>query len=174
MANTNKVRGLWPLRHLSGGEIRNNAYILKTGQTVYQGDILSVDATGTVLAATAADSVKIIGVAAEYVSDSGSVGGKVVRVYDDPFIVFGCQIDATGSAPTAADVFMCANHIAGAGNATTKQSGHQWNQNSINTTALDLKLLGLIDMPNNEWGSYAQVEVILNSHVLKGVGPAGI
>lgn len=173
MANTSFVRGLHPL-YAVAGKLKTNKYTLKTGQTVYIGSILSVDAANRVLESTANDGVKIIGVSNEYVDDSASAGGKTVAVYDNPFIVYECQVDATGTAIVDADGFSCANHIAGAGSATTGLSGHQWNQASIATTAKDLKLLRLVDRPGNSWGNYAKVEVMLNNHFIKGAGAAGI
>ena len=172
MANANEKRGLVPFRHLTGGEIRTNSYTLKSGQTAYKGDLLSVDATGAVVVATANDGVKLIGVAAEY--KDASAAAAAILVYDDPMTVFLVQEDGTGTAIAAADAFSCANHVAGAGDTVTKLSGHKWNQASIATTAKDLKLIGLVDMRGNAWGAYAKLEVVINNHFLKGAGAAGI
>lgn len=165
MANSNTPFGFRPATSNVGGEIRTSSHILKTGSTAYKGDLLSVDATGTVTPSTANDGSKIIGVAAEYVSDSGSAGGKTILVYDDPRQEFVVQVDATGTAIVAADMYSVANHVAGAGNATNKLSGHQWNQASIAGAAnKDLKFIRIIDTPDNVYGAYAKIVVVLNNH----------
>ncbi len=38
MANIDAPIGFWPVRHLTGGQIRANKYIVTTGATIYQGD----------------------------------------------------------------------------------------------------------------------------------------
>jgi len=162
MANRDFVRGFYPLRHISGAPIVANEYIVTTGATIYQGDLVSMAAAGTVGAAVANDGIVVIGVAAEYVSDSGSAGGKKILIYDDPNIVFGVQC-VTGYAIAAADVFITANHIAGSGSAVTKLSGHELNSGAGN----QMRVLGLVTTPDNAWGEHADVEVVLVEHALR-------
>jgi len=168
MANIDAPVGFFPVRHLTGGEIRTNEYVLTTGQTVYRGDLLKVVAGGTVQVAAADIGLSAIGVAAEYVSDSDSAGGKTVKVYDDPYIVFGVQMDDVGTDSTSADIFATANHLAGSGSTTTYLSGHELDMSDIGTGA-QLKILGLCMTrdANNAWGGNADVEVIFNEHLFK-------
>src|SRR3990172_434158 len=134
MANKDQLRGMIPLRHLTGGEIRTSEYLVTTGAIVYKGDILKVVAAGTVEAAAADDGIICVGVAAEYVSDSTSVGGKTVLVYDDPYIVFLIQAD-TGTAIAATAVFATANHVATTGDTTTFISKHEFDSSDLGTGA---------------------------------------
>lgn len=167
MANIDAPIGLWPVRHLTGGEIRANEYIVTTGATIYQGDLLKVVAAGTVEPSAANDGVIVIGVAAEYVSDSASAAGKKIRVYDDPYIVFGVQMDDAGViTSSAADVFATANHLAGSGSATTYLSGHELDESDIGTGG-QLRILGLCNTrdANNAWGDHADVEVQIAEHI---------
>lgn len=166
MANADSPRGFWPTRHMCGGQIRTKEYTLTTGATAYQGDLMKIVAAGTVEAATVDIGLACIGVAAEYVTDSGSAGNKKILVYDDPYIAFGIQMDDAGTASTAADVGQTANHLAGAGSATTKISGHELDMSDIGTGA-QLKIVGLIDEPNNAWGANCDVEVLINEHFYK-------
>ncbi len=177
MANTSKPMGFWPSRHLTGGEIRENTYILKTGSTIYKGDPVTCDSTGTVKASAAGDGTAIMGIAAEYKADTGSVGGILIKIYDDPHIVFGVQLDNSGTASSASSAFQNANMITyAAGTASgvagfTGLSAIQLSQTSINTTStLSWKILGLLDDRdiNNAWGNYADVEVIFNNHQFLG------
>lgn len=161
MANTDFIRGFYPVRHLNGAPVMANEYIVTTGATIYRGDLVSMAAAGTVGASAADAGIIVIGVAAEYVSDSSSAGGKKILVFDDPHIVFGIQC-VTGYAIAATEVFATANHIAGAGNATTKNSGHELNSGAGN----QMRVLGLVKTPDNAWGEHAEVEVVLVEHAL--------
>lgn len=162
MANEDNARGFWPTRHLAGGEIRTEELVLTTGATAYQGDLLKVVAAGTVEPSGADDGIIVIGVAAEYVSDSGSAGGKKIKVYADPYIAFGVQADS-GTSPTSADVFATANHVAGSGSATTKMSGHELDASDIGTGG-QLEIIGIIDRPDNSWGEHVDLEVRIAEH----------
>lgn len=166
MANVDKPVGFYPLRHLTGGEIRASEYVLTTGQTVYKGDLLSIVNAGTVQAAAADDGLIVIGVAAEYETDSDSAGGKTLLVYDDPYIIFGVQMDDAGTASTSADRGETANHLAGSGSTLTKLSGHELDMSDIATGA-QLKIIGLVAAPDNVWGANADVAVLINEHFYK-------
>lgn len=172
MANVDAPKGCWPIRHLCGGEIRANSYLVTTGATVYQGDVVERDADGTVGPAEAGDDVAVIGVAAEYVDDSGSAGGKKIAVYDDPFIVFGIQ-QQTGGTVAAADGGLNADHVAGSGSTTTKLSGHELSL-TVATAAAQFIILGKISESTNDWGEHCDLEVIFNEHRYKGAGSAGV
>jgi hypothetical protein len=162
MANVDQLRGFWPIGHLLGGEIRTKTFIVTTGATCYQGDLLKVVAAGTVEPSVADDGVIVIGVAAEYVTDSGSAGGKEIQVYADPYIEFGIQSDS-GTATTALTVFATANHVATTGNTTTLQSKHELDSSDI-TTGGQLEILGLVDMPDNDWGEHSKLRVRIAEH----------
>jgi len=165
MANNDHPKGLWPVGHLTGGEIRTRGYTLTTGQTVFKGDLLKVVAGGTVQASAANDGIIVVGVAAEKVDDSASAGGKQVLVYDDPDIIFGAQ-SSTGANPAATDVFATANHVAGVGSGTTGLSGHELDATNIGTGS-QLKIIGKIDASDNAWGLNVDLKVIFNEHLYK-------
>jgi len=164
MANVDNPRGFWVIRHLLGGKIQTTKYILTTGATAYQGDLMVAQNAGTVTPATADDGVSVIGVASEYVTDALSAGGKTILIYDDPFIVFGVQADS-GTSPTAAEVFETANHVAGSGSSTTYMSGHELDASDI-ATGLQMRILGKVDTPDNAWGEHVDLEVLLVEHAL--------
>lgn len=168
MANIDAPIGFFPTRHLTGGEIRVAEYVLTTGATVYKNDLVKVVAAGTVEAGAADVGVIALGVAAEYKADTASAGGILVKVYDDPYIVFGVQMDDVGTASTSADVFQTANHVAGSGSTTTFLSGHELDMSDIGTGA-QFKILGLCNTrdANNTWGANADVEVMFNEHLYK-------
>lgn len=172
MANEDTPYGFIPVGHLLGCEIRTREYTVKTGETIYRGDPVIVDATGTVLVAAANDGVKMIGVAAEYVYDGLSVGGKKIRVYDDPFILFKVQA-TTGLTPAATDVFNTADMITyAAGNTTTKQSIMELN--TLGTSSGDFFVMGKLEEPENAWGEHVKLVVRFNLHCHRGAAYAGI
>lgn len=158
MANKDRPRGFWPIRHLSGGEIRVNKYTVSAGQTVYRGDLVKIVAAGTVETAAAGTGSTVIGVAAHY-----ATAGQDILVYDDPNIVFGVQGDGTNSA---ADIGATADHVATAGDATTQQSKHELDSSNVGTGA-QLKIIGLVQDVNNSWGANNDLEVIINEHHYK-------
>jgi enhancing lycopene biosynthesis protein 2 len=164
MANTDTPRGFWPIRHLTGGQIRTERRVLTASATVYKGDVVKVVAAGSVEAAAANDGIIVGGVAAEY-KVAGASGTTWVNVYVDPEIVFGVQADS-GTALTIAAVNATANHVAGAGSATTKMSGHELDSSDVGTGA-QLKIHGLIPREDNTWAEHADLEVTFNEHLYK-------
>lgn len=158
MANIDNPRGFWPLRHLSGGEIRTNRYT--AAGTIYRGDLVTAGAGGTITASAADAGVLVIGVAAHY-----GLTTETIEVYDDPNIVFGVQAD-TGTAPAATDIFATANHVAGSGNTTTKISGHELDSSDIGT-GLQMRIIGKVEAPDNDWGEHVDVAVVLVEHALR-------
>jgi len=163
MANVDSPRGMYPIRHLSGGEIRTNSYILTTSTAVYIGDLVSAVNTGTVTPSSAAAAQIVVGVSAEYVAAADASAGRTIQVYDDPMIVFGIQ-SVTGQTPAAADIWTTCDHVAGAGSATTGMSGHE-----ANTAATDaqLRIIGKVSSPDNAWGEHVDLEVVFNEHLFK-------
>ena len=61
--------------------------------------------------------------------------------------------------------FSTANHVAGAGDASLGLSGHELDSSQAAAAGgAQLKILGLIDRPDNVWGEHAEVEVLINEH----------
>jgi hypothetical protein len=168
MANTDAPCGFWPIRHLAGGEIRTNSYTATTSATIYKGDLLKVVANGTVEIGAADIGIAAIGIAAEHIASASA--GQLVQVYDDPYIVFGVQCDS-GTAAAATDVFYCTDHVATTGNTSTGISKNELDSSELAAgAALQLRVIGLVDMPDNAWGEHAKVEVIFNEHLFNKAG----
>jgi hypothetical protein len=167
MSNANRICGLKPIGHLIIPTLKAqmHEYTLTASATVYEGDILKVVAGGTVEAAAEDDGIIVIGVAAQY-KVAPATGITKVLVYDDPYTIFELQAD-DGANLAATAVFAAGDHDAGAGNATTKQSGHQLDADTVTNGTLQLKVLGLVDSPDNAWGLHAKVRVIFNEHFYK-------
>lgn len=165
MANQDFPRGLWPAGHLTGGQIGTRPYILTTGEVIRKGEVVKAVAGGTVEDSTKADAGIVVGVSADFVDDSGSAGGKIVNVYDDPDIIFGVQAK-TGVTPAATDVFVTSDL-----ETCTKTGILDVSQTSDTELALDaagqVKVLGKIENPDNAWGEHVDLLVIFNEHLYK-------
>lgn len=163
MANVDNPRGMWPIGHLSGGEIRTHSYILTSSTAVYKGDLLKVVAGGTVEPASAADAQIVVGVSAEYVAAADADGVRTIQVWDDPMIIFGIQ-SVSSQTPAATEVWATCDHVAGSGSATTGLSGHEANTGATNA---QLRIIGKIDSPDNAWGEHVDLMVVFNEHLFK-------
>jgi hypothetical protein len=134
--------------------------------TVYRGEILKVVAGGTCEAAAADAGIIVLGVAAEYKVAAAS-GTTYVEVWADPNIIFGIQSDSDATGTVAADIFQTANHVkTHSGSTTTYISGDELDASDIGTGA-QLKVLGKIDTPDNDWGPNVDLMVIFNEHLFK-------
>jgi hypothetical protein len=163
MANKDAARGFRAIRHLSGGEIRTVEKVVTTGEVIYRGDLVTMQDAGTIISSTTNDGITVIGVAAQYVDDSASAGGKKILIYEDPNIVYAVQCDS-GTAPTAADIGETANHDDETGSSVTKNSIHELDASDIGT-GLQLRIEGIYPVVDNAWGEHVVVEVVLNEHV---------
>jgi hypothetical protein len=98
--------------------------------------------------------------------------GKIVAdVIDDPSQLFLIQCDASIAA---ADIGKNADVIGTGGSTTTGVSTMELNSSTLAVTAaLNLKTVGLYNVPSNEIGTNAVVVVKINEHVYGSAGVAG-
>lgn len=178
MANPNSPYGFKVVRHMSGNAPRANKYTITSGlaENIFTGDLCVLTADGVITPHTATE-VNNIGVFAgvsytasdgEYIYSkfwpSGTVATDIVAyVYDDPYTVFRIQSAGT---PAQTDVGSNADVVAGAGSTTTGQSGFDLSGTMSNGTAT-CKIIGLWEDPSNSFAQYAQLEVLINEHILK-------
>lgn len=167
MANANKPFGLAEVSG-EGKEFRVRRYVKKSGNAIYPGDPVIQTATGDI--DVAGTTGALLGVAQEYGAASSVAP---IAVCDDPEALFSIQAN---SAVVAADVFQNANVATGAGDSALRRSTFALDVGTLGTSATaQLKILGLTAINVNEFGSYAQVNVKINNHVLKGgTGTAGV
>ncbi len=168
MPNVNAPYGLRMVTD-AGKQYHVKRYPVKTGVTLYQGDPVILDASGTVDIGTAGGA--LAGVAAEYRSSSSTVPD--IAVYDDPDCVFEIQASAN---LVQTDVFSNAQLATGSGDAATRRSTFKLDSSTIATTAThQLKILGYSKVGTNAYGSYCRALVRINNHVMKGgTGTAGV
>lgn len=168
MPNRDTPNGLRPLR----GPFREETYTLEASNAVIgKGDLLELKADGTVGRA-AATTVATIGVALEPKAAS-STDGKIL-VSDHPETIYVAQTDdGTGTLTAQTGVNLNADIVVT--DATNGVSRMEIDESSGATTAtLPLKVVGLHKAQDNEFGEFNKLEVILNNHVLKSSGVAGV
>ena len=181
MANVDGARGLYPLRHLAGGDPnRTNEYKITSGYAanIFSGDAVVLASNGTIQAAAATD-VNLVGRfgGCRYVNaqgeqifspywPTGTTGTELFAIIsDDPYIVYGIQ-STTGGAPAQTNVGNCADLVAGTGDTATGVSRFELS-GTMGTGTAQCKIIGLVPTPDNAFGEHADLEVILNEHLFK-------
>lgn len=190
MANVDKAFGLRPLGNLSGtGSQKQYGYEIADNQAgaIFQGDLVTLK-DGYILQFNPASHTAAVGVfnGCFYTDPTtgkptfsnyypGSVNitqGKITAdVLDDPNQMFLIQNDGTSAATNYG---LNADIVVGTGSTTTGVSANELDTSSIATTAaLNLKIIGLWDVPNNAVGANAVVVVKINEHLYGSAGVAG-
>ena len=188
MANTNAPNGFVPLRHLTGGVIRPQAYPVANAYatSLFSGDLVTLLSDGTVGISTNAINALGVFYGVQYIDQtSGDVKFSKVWtastaikantaatafVYDDPNITY--EVQGSGTFANANVGELC-NVIFTAGETTFGGSQQEANLATLGTTALPLRILRLVDAPDNAVGADAKLEVVINNH-LYGTRASGI
>lgn len=187
MANVDKAFGLRPLGNLSAtGSQKQYGYEIADNQSgaIYQGDLVTI-VDGYIVKFLPATHAAALGVfnGCNYIDPSsgkptwknyypGSVNitsGKITAdVMDDPSQLFLIQVDGSF---TQANIGKNADVIGTGGSTTTGVSTMELNSSTIaDTAALNLKIVGLWNVPGNEIGTNAVVVVKINEHLYGSTG----
>lgn len=190
MANVDKAFGLRPLGNLAGsGSQKQYGYEIADNQSgaIYQGDLVTLK-DGYILQFAPASHTAAVGVfngcfyndpttqkptwKNYYPGSINITQGKIVaEVLDDPSQIFIIQNDGTSAATNYGKN---ADIVVGSGNTTTGVSANELGTSTIATTAaLNLKVIGLWNAPNNEVGEFAVVVVKINEHLYGSAGVVG-
>ena len=190
MANVDKAFGMRPLGNLSAsGSQKQFGYEIADNQAgaIYQGDLVTIY-DGYLVAFDPSTQTAAVGVfnGCNYIDPTtgkptwknyypGSVNitqGKIIAdVLDDPNQLFIIQNDGTSAA---ANYGKNGDVVMGTGSTTTGVSGMELDTSTIaNTAALNVKIVGLWDVPNNAVGANAVVVVKINEHLYGSAGVAG-
>ena len=190
MSNVDKAFGLRPLGNLSAsGSQKQFGYEIADNQAgaIFQGDLVTVY-DGYLVQFDPSTHTAAVGVfnGCNYIDPTtgkptwknyypGSVNitqGKIIAdVLDDPNQLFIIQNDGTSAA---ANYGKNADVVVGTGSTTTGVSAMELDTSTIaNTAALNVKIVGLWDVPNNAVGANAVVVVKINEHLYGSAGVAG-
>ena len=194
MANANTPAGLTPLKNSPFVEIPKNYYYIPStyGTALFIGD--PVVKTGTsntsnvlgdgrqfaagslpeINKATAGDTNKITGVIIGFLANTSNLTlnyntastERVAIVADSPLQEFMIQEETAGTALAATSVGLNANVVfAESGSTSTGLSGVELDTSTPATDATyQLKILRLLDAPENAIGQHAKWRVKINNH----------
>ena len=187
MANVDKPFGLRPIGNLSAtGAQKQYGYEIEDNQAgaIYQGDLVTI-VGGYVVKFAPGTHAAALGVfnGCNYIDPStgkptwknfypGSVnitaGIIQADVIDDPNQLFLIQADED---IVKADIGKNADVIGTGGSSTTGLSTMELDSSTIaDTAALNLKIVGLWNAPDNSFGDYAVVVVKINEHLYGSTG----
>lgn len=179
MANRDAPKGFVPIRHQFGGLVRANGnYTIASGYNtrIGRGDPVKMHSDGTVIRAAAGDVLLGVFKGVQYTDANGhpqwsdywpastTATDIVAYVYDDPWIVFGVQVQ--DGTLTAGDVGACADIVVANFNTTTKTSQVELS-NSVGSSTAQCKIIGKEADQLNAWGANVDVEVLINEHFYK-------
>jgi hypothetical protein len=190
MANNDKAFGLRPLGNLSGtGAQKQYGYEIEDNQAgaIFQGDLVTIF-DGYLVKFAPATHTAAVGVfnGCQYIDPTtgkptfknfypGSVNitaGKIAAdVMDDPSQLFLIQVD---ESVAQTQIGLNADVVGTGGSTTTGVSSMELDSSTIaKAAALNLKIVGLYDVPGNEFGTNAVVVVKINEHLYGSAGVAG-
>ena len=190
MANVDKAFGLRPQGNLSAtGAQKQYGYLIADNQAgaIYQGDLVTLY-DGYVVKFAPGTHTAALGVfnGCNYIDPStgkptwknfypGSVnitaGTIQADVIDDPNQLFTIQVD---ESVAQTDIGKNADVVGTGGSNTTGQSTMELDSSTIaKSAALNLKIVGLFDVPGNSFGTNAVVVVKINEHLYGSAGVAG-
>lgn len=163
MANVERANGFQPYETIES----ESPYV--AGGTVYPGDLVRMDNSGRIVAASA-DTNANFGVSAQYATI-----GQEVKVWDHMDQKYSVQCDSGGSV----DIQQTAcglNYqvVAASGDTQYKQSRQELDASTGATDSnLPLRMLAISPAQNNAAGVLAKVIVVLNNIQVKA-GTAGL
>jgi hypothetical protein len=187
MANVDKAFGLKPLGNLSAtGAQKQYGYEIQDNQAgaIFQGDLVTI-VGGYVVKFAPGTHAAALGVfnGCNYIDPTtgkptwknyypGSVNitqGKIIAdVLDDPSQLFLIQADED---IVQADIGKNADVVGTGGSTITGVSTMELDSSTIaDAEALNLKIVGLYDVPGNSLGDFAVVVVKINEHLYGSTG----
>ena len=166
MANLDRPHGFRPIRHRYGAHpwVEQFSKVVGYGTAIFINDLVHRVADGSIepWASATPGTTAISGVALNHGAASTATTHDVIT---DPGIICEAQDNSDTDGFAAADLGLNCNAEAGAGNATTKLSGHEIDESTINTTnSLDVHLERLYPVADNEHGAWSRIEVSINKH----------
>lgn len=172
MANVNAPFGLRPVRSANGqpytGAVRIYSVPASDGTAIFIGDAVKLVGTSQIIngspladVAQAASGDVMVGVVVGVLQDTrdsltyrAASTQRRLLVADDPDLLFEVQQSNSGTALTANDIGLNASLSVAAGSTVTGYSGTVLdNTTEATTNTLDVKIVGMVDRPDNDIGS---------------------
>lgn len=166
MPNVDNPHGLQTLgRTMAGGfpTVESFQKAASFGTALFIGDAVARAADGTINTTITPGTTLYSGVNLNYGAASTLTDHLVIT---SPDALFEAQDNNSTDGFAAADMGLNANLELNAGSALTQLSGHEINESTANTTStLDVKLLRLLQSPDNSYGTgWGRFEIIFNKH----------
>lgn len=198
MANKDRPCGLKPIKHVNGVPWNGkfNIYYKAAGlaEAMFIGTPVmsagSADATGKYPTIKLAGQTSARGVIVGFgntpylaadltdldLAYSPASTAHYVAVVDDPGVIFEAQEDNDTSDLAATSAGGNADLTTESGDTTTGLSTVEIDSDTETTTStLQVKILRLVDRPDNALGTYSKWEIMFNQHELgQGLGAAGV
>lgn len=204
MANTSRINGFRPVKHLNGSPYNGQAnlyYVYSASANLGVGDVVkfedrSTNATGitvpTVDLAAAGDAIVgvIVGMVNAKLDPFGGLTTGSINIDTPQYLASGSsgyvlvsdsddvlfEVEASNGTPTNRNIGLNINHANGTLSTTTGSSGATIDFGTEAATAtLTFKIMGLVNRPDNEIGASARMLVkINNSQLGSSTGTAGV
>lgn len=174
MSNPNAPFGLRPVREASGapytGAVRTYSMAASDATALYIGDLVKLTGNGQIINGSpysdvtrAASGDVFVGIVIGFHPDTrdsltyrAASTQRRVYVADDPGLLCEIQQSNTGTPFAVNDIGLNCNVTVAAGSTVTGYSGTVAdNTSGATTNTLDLKIIGLLDAPDNDIGSSA-------------------
>lgn len=202
MANTSRIKGFSPVKHLNGSPYSGQAnlyYVASAADEILVGDVVKIsgssDTNGIQGADLAGASDVPVGVVVGIMNSKFDPTGKMttgsvsldlpaqaqiaasgtgyIMVADSPDIVM--EAEAANGTPVATDVGLNISHANGARTAATVTSPAYLDFGTEATTStLNFRLMGFVQRADNEVGASAKMLCSFNVHQFSSVGTTGV
>ena len=183
MANVDKVNGASPVMHLDGspwnGVTQRLPFLAADGTAAFVGDFVkpggTADADGVMsITQAAAGDTTILGVIVSFEPDPTDLSRthrlastlRYANVCVSPDVIYEIQEDNTATFAITM-VGENADIVVAAGATTTGASGMELNTTSHVTTTAQLRIMGVVQRPDNVVGVNAKLLVLINEHLYK-------
>lgn len=182
MANVDRPNGLRPIRMLDGSPY--NAQVMtfpvdaSNGTAIFKGDLVVLEDDGNVAPSGAGGAVLGVCVGVSVDRDvaatehpgylpASTAGNVLVEIGRN--VVFEIQEDSAGGAMALTNIGSNGDVVAGAGSTTTGRSAYELDSSDViakdaSAATAQLRVLGLNTRQDNEVGTNAKWDVIINEH----------
>ncbi len=202
MANTSRISGFRPVKHLNGSPYNGQAnlyYVASAADEILVGDVAKLGSTTDVNGIATADLCGasdvpigiVVGIMHSKFDPAGGMttgstaldlpaaaqiaasGAGYILVADAPDVI--CEVEASNGTPVVTDVGLNASHANGTRTSATVVSPAYLDFGTEATgSTLNFQILGFVRRPDNEIGASAKLHVRFNRHQFQSVGTTGI
>lgn len=201
MANTSRINGFRPVKHLNGSPYNGQAnlyYVASAADEILVGDVIKRGSTGDGYGNPTADLCGAtdvpVGICVGVLHSKYDPGGKMttgavaldlpaaaqiaasgagyILVADSPDLVM--QVEASNGTPVVTDIGLNISHANGSRTSSTITSPAYIDFGTEATTStLNFQILSLVQAVDNEIGASAKFNVRFNVHQYNSVGTTG-